>query len=136
MYRTRILVCVVVLLAATAVSQTRARPLDDTALDNITAGGFTVNTGNGSFAVALLNPTTIAFTGKVDTSRGPVVAVGTITAQAETGGGSINVSGDALKGAQSLITILAANSRVNVLTNLVVLFNPTNVIINQNNNNH
>jgi hypothetical protein len=135
MYRTRIIAWVAVFLAATAMAQTKATPLDDAALDNVTAGGFTVNTGNGSFAVTLLSPTTIGFTGTVDTSRGQVVTVGTITAEAEAGG-SINVSGDALKGAQSLITILAANSRVNVLTNLVVLFNPTNVIINQSNNNH
>ena len=136
MYRFLITVCVVILLATAAMAQPKAKPLDDAALDSITAGGFTVNTGNGNFTVDLLNPTTIAFTGKVETSKGPVVTVGTITTEAEAGNGSINVSGDALKGAQSLITILAANSRVNVLTNLVVLFNPTNVTINQSNNNH
>jgi hypothetical protein len=83
----------------------------------------------------MLNPTTVSFTGKVATSKGLVEAIGTITAEAETAGG-INISGNALSGAQSIITIIAANSKVNVLTNLVVLFNPTNVTINQNNNNH
>jgi hypothetical protein len=136
MYRILSTICMAMLLAATAVAQPKAKPLDDAALDSITAGGFTVNTGNGSFVVDLLNPATVGFTGKVDTSKGPVVTVGTITAQTEGGNGSINVSGNALTGAQSLITILAANSAVNVLTNLVVLFNPTNVTINQNNSNH
>ena len=64
-----------------------------------------------------------------------VEAFGTMTAESETAGG-INISGNALNGAQSLITIIAANSKVNVLTNLVVLFNPTNVTINQGNSNH
>jgi hypothetical protein len=58
-----------------------------------------------------------------------------MTAESSTAGG-INISGNALSGAQSLITIIAANSNVNVLTNLVVLFNPTNVTINQGNSNH
>lgn len=109
--------------------------MDDTALAQVTAGGVTLTAGNGSFAVDLLDPNTIRFTGKVETSKGLVEAVGTITADAE-GGGGISISGNALQGAQSIITIIAANSKVNVLTNLVVLLNPTNVTINQGNNNH
>jgi hypothetical protein len=136
MYRTLITGCLAVFLVTTAMAQRKAMPLDDAALDNVTAGGFTLTAGNGNFEVSLLNPTTIGFTGKVETSKGLVETVGTITAQAEAGVGGINISGDALKGAQSIITILAANSRVSVLTNLVVLFNPTNVTINQSNNNH
>ena len=135
MYRTLITGCFAVFLATTAMAQPRAKVLDDAALDRVTAGGFTLTAGNGNLVVDLLNPTTVAFTGKVKTSTGLVEAVGTITAQAQNGVG-INVSGDALKGAQSIITILAANSTVNVLTNLVVLFNPTNVTINQSNTNH
>lgn len=125
----------VLLLASAEMAQAKARPLDDAALDRVTAGGFTLTAGNGNFAVDLLNPETISFTGKVETSKGLVEAVGTITAEAESAGG-ITISGDALTGAQSLITIIAANSKVNVLTNLVVLFNPTNVTINQSNSNH
>jgi hypothetical protein len=136
MPRSLITGCLAVLLATTALAQHKAKPLDDAALDQITAGGFTVAAGNGSFEVSLLNPATIGFQGKVQTSKGTVEAFGTITAQAEGGVGGINVSGDALKGAQSMITILAVNSKVNVLTNLVVLFNPTNVTINQTNSNH
>src|SRR5215831_5953190 len=135
MFRTLITVCLAVVLATTAAAQHKAKPLDDAALDRVTAGGSTLTTGTASFDVALMNPTTIGFQGKVETSKGPVEAFGTITTQAE-GVGGINVSGDALKGAQSMITILAVNARVNVLTNLVVLFNPTNVTINQTNTNH
>jgi hypothetical protein len=136
MHRTLITGCLAVFLATTAAAQHKAKPLDDVGLDRITAGGFALNTGNGSFEASLLDPATIAFHGTAATSKGPVEAFGTITTQAEGGVGGINVSGDALKGSQSLITILANNSRVNCLVNLVVLFNPTNVIINQNNSNH
>jgi hypothetical protein len=135
MNRTLILVRLAVLLALAATAQAKARPLDDAALDRITAGGFTLTAGNGNFLVDLLNPTTIGFTGNVETPQGLVKAVGTMTAEAQSGGG-INISGSALQGAQSIITIIAANSKVNVLTNLVVLFNPTNVTINQSNVNH
>ncbi len=123
------------LLISAAMAQAKSKPLDDAALDQVTAGGFTLTAGNGTFEVGLLNPTTISFTGKVATSKGMVEAFGTMTAESESAGG-INISGSALSGAQSLITIIAANSKVNVLTNLVVLFNPTNVTINQSNNNH
>jgi hypothetical protein len=135
MHRTLITGCLAAFLATTAAAQHKAKPLDDAALDRVTAGGFALTAGNGSFEGSLLNPTTIGFQGKVATSKGPVEAFGTITTQAEGGVGGINVSGDALKGSQSLITILANNSRVNCLVNLVVLFNPTNVTINQTNSN-
>lgn len=136
MRRTVTIACLqVLLLASSATAQAKARPLDDAALDQVTAGGFTLTAGNGNFAVDLLNPGTISFIGKVETSKGLVEAVGTITAEAESDGG-INISGSALQGSQSIITIIAANSKVNVLTNLVVLINPTNVTINQGNNNH
>lgn len=136
MNRTLIVACLFAVLALTATAQAKARPLDDAALDQVAAGGFTLTAGNGTFAVNFLDPATIAFTGKVQTSQGLVEAVGTMTAEAESSGGSINVSGNALQGAQSIITIIAANSKVNVLTNLVVLLNPTNVTVNQNNANH
>jgi hypothetical protein len=136
MHRNLITGCLAVFLATTAAAQHKAKPLDDAALDRVTAGGFTLAAGNGTFEVGLQDPATIGFRGTVTTSKGPVEAFGTITTQAEGGVGGINVSGDALKGAQSLITILAVNSRVNVLVNLVVLFNPTNVTINQSNSNH
>lgn len=136
MHRTLIIAhFAVLLLVSTGMAQARAKPLDDAALDRVTAGGFTLTAGNGSFAVDLLSPKMISFTGKVETSKGLVEAVGTMTAEAE-GAGGINISGGALQGAQSIITIIAANSKVNVLTNLVVLLNPTNVTINQGNNNH
>lgn len=136
MHRTlKITRLVILLLASAAMAQAKAKPLNDVALDQVTAGGITLTAGNGSLVVDLLNPGTIGFTGKIETSKGLMEAVGTITAEAESVGG-INISGNALQGAQSIITIIAANSKVNVLTNLVVLFNPTNVIINQSNNNH
>jgi len=136
MHRTLTIVRLTLLLLITAaMAQAKSKPLDDAALDQVTAGGFTLTAGNGTFEVGLLNPTTISFTGKVSTSKGMVEAIGTMTAESETAGG-INISGNALSGAQSLITIIAANSKVNVLTNLVVLFNPTNVTINQGNSNH
>jgi hypothetical protein len=135
MRRTLAIVHLAFLLLISAMAQAKSKPLDDAALDQVTAGGFTLTAGNGTFEVGLLNPTTISFTGKVATSKGMVEAFGTMTAESESAGG-INISGSALSGAQSLITIIAANSKVNVLTNLVVLFNPTNVTINQGNNNH
>ena len=136
MRQTVAIACLAVfLLTSAAMAQSRARPLDDAALNQVTAGGFTLTAGNGNFAVNLLNPSTVSFVGKVETSKGLVEAIGTITAQAESDGG-INISGNALQGSQSIITIIAANSKVNVLTNLVVLLNPTNVTINQGNTNH
>lgn len=136
MRRTLTIACLAaLLLTSAAMAQARARPLDDAALDQVTAGGFTLTAGNGTFTVDLLNPSTISFVGKVETSKGLVEAIGTMTAQAESDGG-INISGNALQGSQSIITIIAANSKVNVLTNLVVLLNPTNVTINQGNTNH
>jgi hypothetical protein len=136
MHRTLTIVRLAFLLLITAaVAQAKSKPLDDAALDQVTAGGFTLTAGNGTFEVGLLNPTTISFTGKVATSKGMVEAFGTMSAESESTGG-INISGNASSGAQSLITIIAANSKVNVLTNLVVLFNPTNVTINQGNSNH
>ncbi len=135
MYRTLITGCIAFLLATTAMAQAKARPLDDAALDRVTAGTATLNTGNGSLVVDSLNPTTIGFLGKVKTPLGPVVAIGSITMSADTGS-SINISGGALQGAQSMINIIAANSTVNVLTNLVVMINPTNLTINQSNINH
>ena len=136
MRRTLIILHLALLLLASAVvARAKSKPLDDAALDQVTAGGFTLTAGNGTFEVGLLNPTTISFTGKVATSKGMVEAFGTMSAESEAAGG-INISGNALSGAQSLITIIAANSKVNVLTNLVVLFNPTNVTINQGNSNH
>lgn len=136
MHRTLITGCLAVFLATTAAAQHKAKPLDDAALDRVTAGGFALTTGTGSFDVTVVNPATIGFQSKVATSKGPVEAFGTITAQAESGAGGINISGDALKGSQSIMTILAVNSRVNVLLNLVVLLNPTNVTITQTNTNH
>jgi hypothetical protein len=137
MHRTLIIArLAILLLTSAAMAQAKAKPMDDAALDQVTAGGVTLTAGNGSFAVDLLDPNTIRFTGKVETSKGLVEAVGTIKAEAEGGGGGISISGNALQGAQSIITIIAANSKVNVLTNLVVLINPTNVTINQGNSNH
>src|SRR5262245_42152035 len=136
MYRTLITGCLAVFLTTTALAQHKAKPLDDAALDRVTAGGSRLTTRNGSFEVSRLNPTTVGFHGKVATSKGPDEAFGTIKTQPEGSTGGINVSGNALKGAQSLITVLAANSKVNILMNLVVLFNPTNVTINQSNVNH
>ena len=136
MRRTLTIACLAaLLLTSAAMAQARAKPLDDAALDQVTAGGFTLTAGNGTLAVELLNPATISFVGKLETSKGLVEAIGTMTAQAESDGG-INISGNALQGSQSIITIIAANSKVNVLTNLVVLLNPTNVTINQGNTNH
>ena len=74
------------LLISAAVAQAKSKPLDDSALDQVTAGGFTLTAGNGTFQVGLLNPTTISFTGKVATSKGMVEAIGTMTAESETAG--------------------------------------------------
>src|SRR5215467_3205450 len=103
----------VLLLLSAAMAQAKSKPLDDAALDQVTAGGFTLTAGNGNLAVDLLNPATISFSGKVETAKGPAQAVGTITAETESAGGS-SITGNALQGAQSIITIIAANPKVNV----------------------
>jgi hypothetical protein len=94
-----VLICAFFMLAPAMMGQSKAKakPMDDAALDKITAGG---DDGGGD----------------------------------KGGNGSIQLSGNALQGEQSLIQINAVNSTVTVLVNLTVIMNSTVGTVTQGNN--
>ncbi len=114
--------------------QTRAKPkpLSDTALDRITAGGD--NTGA---VTAGLSNGVIQFQGQVPTANGLVTGAGTMAFQngpiTSTTVGTINLSGNAQQNLNSLVNITAVNSNINVLLNLNVNINSTVGTVTQSN---
>jgi hypothetical protein len=112
------------LLAQIGVAQSAARhaprPLNDAALDRVTAGGVTAGDTNG----------VIKFQGSVPTKNGLVTGAGTLSVltspmSSTTNQGSITLNGTAQQNLTSLVNINAVNSNVNVLLNLNVNINST-----------
>jgi hypothetical protein len=107
----------------------KTEALSDADLDQVTAAGFqaTVNTAGN----------TVNFSAAVPTPNGLVSAVGNASVLAQplsgTNTGSINLSGNAQQGLNSIISINAVNSVVNVLLNLNVTLNSTVGSISQSN---
>lgn len=122
MYRIPILICLVLLLASVGMAQSKAKALDDEQLDSITAAGFTVTAGG--FTASLANDGKIQFGGSMSTPNGTVSAFGALTIEGTSSSqGGIQISGNALQGAQSLLQINANNANLNVLMNLTIVMN-------------
>jgi hypothetical protein len=116
----RLLVIVsLALLTQAGMAQSKGKPLNDAALDRITAGGVTAGFSNG-----VLN-----FQGSVPTANGLVTGAGTL--QVLTGPltgtnlSTLTLNGGAQQDLSSLVNINAVNSNVNVLLNLNVNINST-----------
>jgi hypothetical protein len=116
----RLLVIVsLALLTQAGMAQSKARPLNDAALDRVTAGGVTAGISNG----------VVNFQGSVPTANGLVTGAGTL--QVLTGPltgtnmSTLTLNGGAQQDLSSLVNINAVNSTVNVLLNLNVNINST-----------
>jgi hypothetical protein len=111
------------LLTQTAIAQSSinhaAEPLNDAALDRVTAGGVSAGISDG----------VVKFEGSVPTPNGPVTGVGTLTVLkgpiTGTNMGSLTLNGEAQQNLSSLVNINAVNSNINVLLNLNVNINST-----------
>jgi hypothetical protein len=112
------------LLAQIGTAQTAARhtpqPLNDAAMDRVTAGGVTAGDSNG----------VIKFQGSVPTKNGLVTGAGTLSVlssptSSSTNQGSITLNGTAQQNLTSLVNINAVSSNVSVLLNLNVNINST-----------
>jgi hypothetical protein len=113
------------LLLQVGMAQTRTQhkpqPLNDAAMDRVTAGGMTAGLSDG----------VVKFQGSVPTKNGLVTGAGTLavltgpltgTTQNQS---TLTLSGGAQQNLTSLININAVNSNVNVLLNLNVNINST-----------
>jgi hypothetical protein len=120
------------LLAQIGTAQTAARhtpqPLNDAAMDRVTAGGVTAGDTNG----------VIKFQGSVPTKNGLVTGAGTLSVltsptSSSTNQGSITLNGTAQQNLTSLVNINAVSSNVNVLLNLNININSTVGTLTQSN---
>jgi hypothetical protein len=121
------------LLTQAGMAQSAARhtpqPLNDAAMDRVTAGGITAGMSNG----------VVNFQGSVPTKNGLVTGAGTLavltgpltgTSQNQS---TLTLNGGAQQNLSSLININAVNSNINVLLNLNVNLNSTVGTITQTN---
>jgi hypothetical protein len=119
------------LLIPAGMAQTAARPkpqpLNDAAMDRVTAAGMTAGLSDG----------VVKFQGSVPTKNGLVTGAGTLavltgplTTQNQ---GTLTLNGGAQQNLTSLVNINAVNSNVNVLLNLNVNINSTVGTITQTN---
>jgi len=112
---------------AQTTAQHKPQPLNDAALDRVTAGGMTAGLSDG----------VVKFQGSVPTKNGLVTGAGTLavltgplTAQNQS---TLTLNGGAQQNLTSLVNINAVNSNVNVLLNLNVNINSTVGTITQTN---
>jgi len=120
------------LLIPAGMAQTAARqkpqPLNDAAMDRVTAGGITAGLSDG----------VVKFQGSVPTKNGLVTGAGTMAVltgplTATQNQGTLTLNGGAQQNLTSLVNINAVNSNVNVLLNLNVNINSTVGTITQTN---
>jgi hypothetical protein len=136
--RRLIAVASLALLTQVGMAQNAARrkppPLNDAALDQVTAsggGGFTAGLSNG----------VVNFQGSVPTKNGLVTGAGTLAVLTgpSTGTslnqGTLTLNGQAQQNLSSLININAVNSNINVLLNLNININSTVGTLTQTNMN-
>jgi hypothetical protein len=130
--RRLLVVASLALLAQIGTAQTAARhtpqPLNDAAMDRVTAGGVTAGDTNG----------VIKFQGSVPTKNGLVTGAGTLSVltsptSSSTNQGSITLNGTAQQNLTSLVNINAVSSNVNVLLNLNININSTVGTLTQSN---
>jgi hypothetical protein len=120
------------LLIQAGMAQTATRPkpqpLNDAAMDRVTAGGMTAGLSDGI----------VKFQGSVPTKNGLVTGAGTMAIltgplTSTTNQGTLTLNGGAQQNLTSLVNINAVNSNVNVLLNLNVNINSTVGTITQTN---
>jgi hypothetical protein len=120
------------LLIQAGMAQTATRPkpqpLNDAAMDRVTAGGMTAGLSDGI----------VKFQGSVPTKNGLVTGAGTLAVltgplTSTTNQGTLTLNGGAQQNLTSLVNINAVNSNVNVLLNLNVNINSTVGTITQTN---
>jgi hypothetical protein len=115
-------------MAQTAVRH-KPQPLNDAAMDRVTAGKMTAGISDG----------VIKFQGSVPTKNGLVTGAGTLAVMTGPLAGTtqnqstLTLNGGAQQSLSSLININAVNSNVNVLLNLNVNINSTVGTITQTN---
>jgi hypothetical protein len=113
-----------VLLTQAGLAQSMARhtpqPLNDAAMDRITAAGVSASLSNG----------VVQFQGSASTANGLVSGAGTLQVltgplTSTTNMGTLTLNGNAQQNLSSLVNINAVNSNINVLLNLTVNMNST-----------
>jgi hypothetical protein len=113
---------------AQTASRPKPQPLNDAAMDRVTAGGVTAGLSDG----------VVKFQGSVPTKNGLVTGAGTLAVltgplTSTTNQGTLTLNGGAQQNLTSLVNINAVNSNVNVLLNLNVNINSTVGTITQTN---
>jgi hypothetical protein len=116
------------MLIPVSMAQSKKKPLNDAALDRVTAAGVTAGFSNG----------VVQFQGSVPTPNGLVSAAGTLAVlpgplSSTTNMGTLSLNGSAQQNLSSLVNINAVNSTINVLLNLNVNINSTVGTITQSN---
>jgi len=110
-------------------AQARAIPMNDDALDKITAGTVSAGVSNG----------VVKFAGQTPTANGLVSSSGSLAVQSgplnSMTTGTLSLTGNAQQNLSSLVNINAVNSKVNVLLNLNVNLNSTVGTLTQSNMN-
>ena len=95
------------------------QPLNDAAMDRITAAGVSASTSNG----------VVSFQGSTMTPNGLVTGAGTLSVLTGpltgTNMSTLSLNGNAQQNLSSLVNINAVNSNINVLLNLNVNMNST-----------
>jgi len=142
--RRRLTIAALAVLTVVGTAQTRPKPkpLDDAALDRITAGGTDGKTVSAGGITAGLSNGAVQFQGQVPTKNGLVSAAGTMAFQGgpktantvtSTTTGTLNLSDNAQQNLNSLVNITAVNSNISVLLNLNVNINSTVGTVTQSN---
>ena len=129
--RRLLIIASLALLAQAGMAQNAAKhkpkPLNDAAMDRVTAGGFSAGLTNG----------VVTFQGSVPTNNGLVTGAGTLAVLTGpltgTNQGTLTLNGGAQQNLSSLININAVNSNINVLLNLNINLNSTVGTITQTN---
>jgi hypothetical protein len=106
---------------------TKARPLSDAALDQVTAGSVSAGISDG----------VVRFAGQTPTANGLVSSTGSLALQsspiAGNTMGTLSLNGEAQQNLSSLVNINAVNSKINVLLNLNININSTVSTLTQSN---
>jgi negative regulator of sigma E activity len=118
MFRT-LVIASLLLFTQAAVSQSKKKPLNDEAMDRVTAAGVSATVSQG----------VVKFSGQTPTPNGLVSAAGTLAVtSAPVSGttiGSLNLNGNAQQNLSSLVNINAVNSTISVLLNLNINIDST-----------
>ena len=106
---------------------TKAKPLSDAALDQVTAGSVSAGVSDG----------VVRFAGQAATANGLVSSTGSLALQsspiASSTMGTLSLNGNAQQNLSSLVNINAVNSKINVLLNLNININSTVSTLTQSN---